>query len=530
MRVEGVSFLGFEPSKGRGVVFRAQDPTAATALEPLFHDATVEDVEVACRKAERAFDSFAALPTLERSGFLRAVADAIEGQGDALIDRAIAETGLPRPRLMSECRRTTFQFRTFADVVDEGSWVEARVDRPDAERRPMPRPDLRRMLHPLGPVAIFGASNFPLAFSVAGGDTVSAFAAGCTVVAKAHPAHPGTCELVARAILGAAREKGMPDGVFSLVQGVTPDVGAALVSHPAIKAVGFTGSLRGGRALFDRAQRRDEPIPFFGELGSANPVFILPGALAERGEAIAAELVTSMTMGAGQFCTNPGLTILPPAASAQPMLDRLASLVAAAPAGTMVQVRIKETFDADVAAVAGLSGVTIASRSTAVGPNARTDAHPTLLATDARSFERYPRLGHEIYGPSTLAVRCSSREEVLSVARSLHGHLTATLYASANELAEWADLIAILRRKVGRLVINNVPTGVEVSRAMQHGGPYPASTDSRTTSVGTAAIGRFARPVCYQDFPDDALPPELRNANPAGIWRMIDGALTKDAV
>jgi alpha-ketoglutaric semialdehyde dehydrogenase len=524
----GSNFVGFRESREASGGFCAQDPSTGAVLEPAFAEATPAEVDAAARAAHGAFEVYAALPPARRAAFLRAIADELAGLGDALLERAGAETALPRPRLEGERARTANQARLFADLVEEGSWVDARIDRAQPDRKPLAKPDLRRMLVPLGPVAVFGASNFPLAFSVAGGDTVSALAAGCPVVAKAHPAHPGTSELAARAVLAAARATGMPDGVFSMVHGPSPAVGHALVTHPLVQAVGFTGSFRGGRALFDAAVRREQPIPVFAEMGSANPVFVLPDALATRGEEIAKALAASVTLGCGQFCTSPGLTFVAPSEAAAAFLARLGGLLAEAPAGTMVHAGIKVAYEAELAVVATIPGVTVAARSSGHGPNPATEAQPALLLADAASFVAHDRLGEEIYGPVTLAVRCASTGELLAAAQRLRGHLTATVHATERDLAAHGELLSILARKAGRVVLNGVPTGVEVTHAMQHGGPWPATTDSRATSVGTAAILRFARPVSYQDFPDTALPDELRGPNPRGIWRLVDGRLTRD--
>ena len=525
----GANFIGPRESRGGGTSFHAEDPATGARLEPPFAEASPVEVDAAARAAEAAFEAYAALPPARRAAFLRALAERIAAQANGLVERAGQETALPRPRLEGERGRTANQARLFADLVDEGSWVDARIDRAQPDRKPAPKPDLRRMLVPLGPVAVFGASNFPLAFSVAGGDTVSALASGCPVVVKAHPAHPGASELAARAILAAARETGMPDGVFSMVHGPSPAVGLALVAHPAVRAVAFTGSFRGGKALYDTAARRDEPIPVFAEMGSANPVFVLPEALAERGEAIAAALSASVTLGAGQFCTNPGLILVAPSDAAGAFVARLGTLLAEAPAGTMVHAGIKAAYDAELAAAAARPGVVLSARASGRGPNAATDAHPALLLADAATFA-LGRLDAEIYGPATLAVRCASREEVLTAARRLRGHLTATVHATDRDLADFAELLPVLAGKAGRVVVNGVPTGVEVTHAMHHGGPWPATTDSRATSVGSAAILRFVRPVSFQDVPERALPAELQSANPRGVWRLVDGRPTKDAL
>jgi 2,5-dioxopentanoate dehydrogenase len=510
--------------------FRARNPATGEWLEGEFFESTVGEIDAAARAAERAFETYSSLAAGRRAEFLRAIAQQILALGERLLERAAAETALPAGRLENERARTVSQLLLFADLIEEGSWVGARIDRALPDRKPQPRPDLRRMLVALGPVAVFGASNFPLAFSVAGGDTVSALAAGCPVVVKAHPAHPGTSELAADAIRRAARDTRMPDGVFGMVHGASPEVGITLVTHPAIRAAGFTGSLRAGRTLFDAAAMRPEPIPVYAEMGSSNPVFLLPGALAERSQAIARGLASSVTLGSGQFCTNPGLAILLDSPDSSAFLQTVGTLLEASPAGTMVHAGIKTAYDRDLVEVTGVAGVAVAARAQGESSYPETAAHAALLMTDARAFAQSPRLSSEIYGPATLAVRCGAPEEMLELARGLHGHLTATIHGTEKDLAEFSGLVAILRQKAGRLVFNGFPTGVEVCHAMHHGGPYPATTDARETSVGTAAIHRFARPVCYQDFPQSALPQELQDQNPRGVWRLVDGAFTRGAV
>ncbi len=368
--------------------FRAFDPASGQPLEPEFEESTAEDVDRSARAAEAAFEAYAGLPPGRRAAFLRAIGDELQALGDTLLERAQRETALPRARREGERARTVNHARLFADLVDEGSWVDARIDRARPQRTPAPKPGLRRMLVPLGPVAVFGSSNFPLAFSVAGGDTVSALAAGCPVVVKAHPAHPGTSDLAAGAVRAAAREAGVPDGAFGRVHGPSPAVGQALVSHPAIQAVGFTGSFAGGRALVEAAARRPQPIPVFAEMGSANPVFVLPDALATRGQAIADALAASVTLGCGQFCTSPGLTLVAPSPAAQAFVARLGGKLAESPAGSMVHAGIKQAYDAELASVAALAGVRLFARSTASGPNPATEAQPALLLTDAEALAR----------------------------------------------------------------------------------------------------------------------------------------------
>jgi NADP-dependent aldehyde dehydrogenase len=413
----------------------------------------------------------------------------------------------------------------FAALVRDGSWVDARIDRALPQRTPLPKPDIRRMLVPIGPVAVFGASNFPLAFSVAGGDTASALAAGCPVVVKAHPAHPATSELAARAIMAAAEASGIPRGVFSLLQSTRNDVARAVVQHPQVKAVGFTGSLRAGRALFDAAAARPEPIPVYAEMGSVNPVFILPGAIAERGAAIATGLKDAVTLGVGQFCTNPGLTIGIGEARFDDLVNQLEAGMRNAPPGPMLTPAICRSYDAGVVRLSGIEGVTT-SRSS--GTAQESHGVPSLFVTRAAVFLEHHEIGEEVFGPSTVVIRCDSHEELYRVAAQLEGQLTATIHGTPADLAEHASLVSILENKAGRLIVNGFPTGVEVCPSMQHGGPYPATTDARSTSVGTAAINRFVRPVAYQGFPQLLLPPELRDGNPRKIWRLVDGELTKN--
>jgi NADP-dependent aldehyde dehydrogenase len=528
LELHGMNYLGAELCGAGERTFRARDPKRGSDLAPAFREATAEEVDRAVRLAEAAFEGFRRVTPEDRARFLERIAAEIEALDDALIERAGQETALPAARLEGERARTVNQIRMFAALVREGSWVEACIDRPMPERKPLPKPDVRRMLVPLGPVAVFGASNFPLAFSVAGGDTASALAAGCPVVVKAHPAHPGTSELVAGAIRKAVADSHLPAGVFSLVHGTGPEVGLALARHPAMRAVAFTGSLAGGRALFDAAAARPSPIPVYAEMGSANPVFLLPGALGTRGPAIAGGLQQSVTLGVGQFCTNPGIVV----ALAGPVFDAFAAELGGAmeksPPGTMLHGGIRGSYEAGLAALCAVPGVKEVARSAAPPDPAQNQVAAVVLETDAGTFLANDSLAGEVFGPSTLLVQCAGRTELLRLAQSLDGHLTATLHGSEEDLAEYAELIDVLALKVGRLIVNGFPTGVEVCASIQHGGPYPATTDSRSTSVGTAAIERFARPVCYQGFPQTALPCELRDRNECGIWRRIDGELTRE--
>ncbi len=523
--VAGAPARGTGP-QGTGPTFRALDPSTGLALEPAYREAGAAEVDAAVVAAEDAFRSYGGSTPGERARFLRAIADELLALGDAWIERARAETALPLARLQGERGRTVGQLRLFADLLEEGSWVEARIDTADPGRIPA-KPDIRRMLVPLGPVAVFGASNFPFAFSVAGGDTASALAAGCPVVCKAHPAHPGTSEMAARAIGRAARATGMPAGVFSLLHGWAHEPGLALVRHPLVCAVGFTGSLRGGRALFDAAMARPQPIPVYAEMGSINPVFLLPSALEAGGEALAQGLAASITLGVGQFCTNPGVLLGVGGEALERLTGEIARRLQAAGPGVMLYGRLCQSYAEGVerARAKGARAVGEAAAETAPGR-----ASPALLATDAAHFLEEPELWQELFGPASLVVAARDVAELERVAEALEGQLTATIHGSEPELRQHARLVEILQRKAGRLIFNGFPTGVEVGHAMQHGGPYPASTDSRSTSVGTAAISRFARPVCFQDFPDGALPPELRRANERAILRLVNGAYTREGV
>jgi alpha-ketoglutaric semialdehyde dehydrogenase len=501
--------------------FQGINPATGETLPGSFKEATSDEVAKACEQAAEAFLEYRKKSGAEKADFLDKIADEIEAIGDELLQRAQAESGLPLPRLTGERGRTTGQLRLFATYLREGSWVNARIDTALPDRQPLPRPDLRQMLRPLGPVGVFGASNFPLAFSVAGGDTASALAAGCPIVVKGHPAHPGTSQLVGDAILRAVVACKMPDGTFAMVQGRTTAVGMAIVEHPAIKAVGFTGSLRGGKALFDAAARRPEPIPVYAEMGSTNPVFFLPQILKEKGSALAQNYVSSVTLGVGQFCTNPGVAVLQQSPEADTFMEEAATAVTASKPAAMLTQGIQRAFTEGINKLTHAEGVQTLGQATAADSFA--DGTPILLKTTAEALLANQALAEEVFGPGSVLVEANDKEQLLAVARSLEGHLTATVWGTNEELPDYADLLDILEQKVGRLLINGFPTGVEVGHAMQHGGPYPATSDSRSTSVGTNAILRFARPVCYQNFPDALLPDELKAANPLTIQRLVDG-------
>lgn len=510
-QLAGVSLIAGCAGDRHAETFRAYQPADGRTIEPDYSSASDAELDEAVRMAAAGAPVLAAASGEERATLLRAIADGMDRAADALVERAHLETALPRTRLAGEVARTSNQLRLFADVAAEGSWVMARIDTADGERTP-PKPDIRSMLRPLGPVAVFGASNFPLAFSVAGGDTASALAAGNPVIVKAHPAHPGTSELAGRVLASAIASCDFPAGTFSLLFDAGTRLGTALVQHPLIRAVGFTGSFKGGRAMMDLAAAREEPIPVYAEMGSANPVFILPRALRERGASLAAGLHASFTLGGGQFCTKPGMVFLD--VSEEQFLGKFRALTAEAPGVALLSSGIAKKYGEGLRERAALRS-TEGQRS-----EGGFAAHAALQETDYATFAGDPALHEELFGPSTLLVMGTDRERMLAAARGLRGHLTATILGTDDDLREYAELIAILETKVGRVIFNGFPTGVEVTHAMVHGGPYPATSDGRSTSVGSQAILRFARPVCYQNLPQHALPAELQDSNPRKILRL----------
>jgi 2,5-dioxopentanoate dehydrogenase len=517
----GRSLVAGSVSIEDGPTFHAYHPADGRALESKFYSATTEDIDRAVVAATDTFAVFAATSGKVRGRLLRSIADGIDAAAAAIIEQAMLETALPQPRLTGEIGRTSGQLRLFATVAEEGSWVMARIDPADPARTP-PKPDIRSMLRPIGPVAVFGASNFPIAFSVAGGDTASALAAGNPVIVKAHSAHPGTSELVARIIMSAVQANGLPAGLFSLLFDGGYEVGAALIQHPGIRAVGFTGSIRGGRAVMDLAAARPDPIPVYAEMGSSNPVFILPGALLERGEQLAEGLHGSFTLGGGQFCTKPGV-VFAEAAHSTAFAERLRRTTRGGPAFPLLTGGIASAYKSVLASRGNLQ--TAAGASADIG----FSAQPILFETTAETFFADPSLAEEVFGPTTLLVHCSGTTEMLRAAHELQGHLTATLLGTEKDLEQNAELLSILETKVGRIIFNGFPTGVEVCDAMVHGGPYPATSDGRSTSIGSLAILRFARLVAYQGLPQSALPSPLQDANPLGIMRLWNGAWSTDA-
>ncbi len=478
-------------------------------------------------EAAEAFEVYKHVSGKQKAEFLRNIGEEIINIGDELIQTVTQETHLPEARVVGERGRTVGQLHKFADLVEEGSWKEAVIDIGDSGREPLPKPDLRKMLIPMGPVVVFGAGNFPLAFSVAGGDTASALAAGNPVVVKGHPAHPKTSELVASAIHKAVKRSELPSGVFALVQDDGIESGKLLVQHPQAKAVGFTGSGNGGLALVKLASERDEPIPVFAEMGSVNPVVILENALKNNYSAIASKLVASVNMGAGQFCTNPGLLITTQTEGFNEFVNALSTNINEATGAQMFSPGVLRNYLVNADQVMSNETVTTIAKAEAVDTGIVRPAIATVSATD---FMKNPHLHEEVFGPFSLLVVCEDVKEVRRVVASLKGQLTATLQAEDEELVKNQALIDLLLERCGRLLLNGVPTGVEVGAAMQHGGPFPASSDSRFTSVGIDAIKRFVRPVCYQDFPDQLLPKELQNSNPLSIWRLVDNGWTKDDI
>ncbi|MCW3834420.1 aldehyde dehydrogenase (NADP(+)) [Sphingomonas canadensis] len=500
--------------------FRAVSPATGQEIEPAFSIATLEDVEAACAAAEAVFPAYSNLPREDRAKFLEAAADEIEALGDALIERAMAETGLPQARLLGERGRTAGQLRLFAKELRLGEYLRARVDHANEERAPR-KPDLRLRMVPVGPVVVFGASNFPLAFSTAGGDTASALAAGCPVIVKGHSAHPGTAELVAGAVTRAAEKTGMPAGVFSLINGPGNSVGQALVTDPRVKAVGFTGSRAGGTQLMQLAANRPVPIPVYAEMSSINPVFLLPEALEARAEALGPAFVGSLTMGAGQFCTNPGLVLGIDGPALDRFLTTAADALGVAPAQTMLTPGIHRAYESGVARMA--SSPALSQLAQGQEPGGPTCGQAALFSIAAKDFIADPaHHSEEVFGAASLVIRCADVEEMLAVIPQLEGQLTATMHLDEGDYPLAARLVPVLERKVGRIIANGWPTGVEVTDAMVHGGPFPSTADGRSTSVGTLAIDRFLRPVSYQDLPAALLPGELTDAG-AGIPRRVDG-------
>ena len=521
--LSGHSIIAGRQVAGNGGTTHGIDPATNAELEPPYSLIDEAQLAEATAAAEEAVESFSSLDPETHAAFLERAAANIEAVGPELVARASTETGLPEARLNGELARTTGQLRLFARVVRQGDHRGVRLEPPLPERTPLPRPDLRQRKVPLGPVAVFGASNFPFAFSTAGGDTASALAAGCPVVFKAHNAHPGTGEIVGRALTDAVRESGLHPGVFSLIYGPGASIGQALVKDPAIKAVGFTGSRGAGTSLMATAAARPEPIPVYAEMSSINPVFLFDSALRGDADEFARAYVTSLTGSSGQLCTNPGLLFVPAGPAGDAFLAAVERALADTEGATMLTPGIAASCRAGIDALGSQEGVDVVGRGRE-GSTENAPA-PVVFGTQVPTFLVNPVLQEEIFGASSLAIRYGSAEELLAAARRMEGQLTASLFLSEEDHATVAPLLPVLERKVGRILANGWPTGVDVGDAMVHGGPFPATSDSRTTSVGTLAIERFLRPVAYQNIPGTLLPAPLQDANPWHLNRRVDGRL-----
>ena len=507
---------------------KAIDPVTNKELDGDFPVNSLQDLSAAIASAKKASEIYGKTSFEERALFLEEIAEEISALGDELIERASLETGLPTARITGERGRTVNQLRLFASLVREGSWVEASIDTALPNREPVPRPDLRKILIPIGPVAVFTASNFPLAFSTAGGDTASALAAGNPVIVKAHNAHLGTDQLIASAILRAGEKRSLPKGTFTSLISSDFTLGQELVKHPDIKAVGFTGSFSGGKALFDIAVKRDKPIPLYAEMSSINPIVLLPQALSKRSDSLASGIANSVTMGVGQFCTNPGIIIGLESPELEAFCISLKDEITESIAGTMLHSGIHKNYEEKYQKAIGQTGVNILAESTQ--PVSHNSGKPVIATTTADQFLSNPSLAEEVFGPYSLLVKCEDSNQLKNVLEKMEGQLTITFMAEDDEISENKELIIMAENRAGRVIFNGVPTGVEVCHSMVHGGPFPATTDSRSTSVGTDAIKRFARPVCYQDAPTSILPDELKDHNPNNIWRTVNGEFTKNSL
>ena len=526
--ITGKNHIGYQLSATGTVKFKTLNPKLNADTEWEFHEASIDEVDEAAQLASKAFETYRNYSGERKAEFLNTIAEEIEALGDALIETYMAETGLPKGRAQGERGRTLFQLRSMAELLLEGSWVEAIIDTAIPDRNPVPKPDLRKMLIPIGPIAVFGSSNFPLAYSTAGGDTATALAAGCPVIVKSHPMHAGTGELVASAIIKAAMRTEMPDGIFSNLNSSGIEVGQQLVSHPSVKGVGFTGSIAGGIALGKLACEREEPIPVFAEMGSINPVVILPSALNKDTGRWAQEYAGSINLGTGQFCTNPGLILGIKSPSLQNFIAQLGDQLLKAEPGLMLHPKIHGNYEAAKLSLSSEKGTSvIAAYKEDVEANY---AQQLLLTVDGKTFMRNPSLHKEVFGPFSLVVQCEDRTEMRRILKRLEGQLTGTVLGESKEMKEYEDVIEALRGRVGRLIHNGVPTGVEVCPAMQHGGPFPASTDSRFGAVGASAIKRWVRPVSYQDWPQDLLPDALKDKNPLGVLRMVNGSYSNSPI
>lgn len=508
MTLTGQHFIAGNRSANGSSTFTGIDPSTGDELPTTFHDATLEEIDAAVTAAQSAFFELQKVSGDKLADFIELIATKIEEAGDTLLDRVHAETALPMGRCQGERGRTCNQTRIFAQMARDSSWRQPRIDVGDPNRKP-PKPDVRTMLYGIGPVAVFGASNFPLAIGVVGTDTICALAAGCPVVVKAHPAHPGTCEILGSIVTEAVKECGLPAGTFSMLQSNTNESGAEFVRHPGICAVAFTGSLRGGRALYDIACSRPNPIPFYGEMGSSNPVFLLPGALAERSEQIAEGYVQSVTMGVGQFCTNPAIVLGLESETLDSFISTASEAASNYAPQTMLHPGIHKAYESGRQQLGGTDGVTQVGISASAADETAHEAACAIYSADFSVLDSSEEL-EEIFGPSSTVYKCQSRDQMMKFASELDGHLTATIHGTEQDLLDHADLVNILQHKVGRIVFNGFPTGIEVCNAMHHGGPYPAATHSFFTSIGHESIYRFTKPVCFQGFPESMLPEQLK--------------------
>jgi len=520
------NIIGYGFGEGSGATIQSYSAVSGELLPEQFQCASEGDIDKALLLATEAFARYRNKSAIEKADFLEAIADEIEALGDELVKTAMEETALPEGRIIGERGRTMGQLRLFARLLKEGSWVEATIDTAQPDRQPIPKPDLRKMLQPVGPVVVFTASNFPLAFSTAGGDTASALAAGNPVIVKAHESHLGTNQLVSMAVQKAAQKCGMPEGVFSSLIGSGYELGKQLVLHPQTCSVAFTGSFRGGKALFDLAISREKPIPVFAEMGSTNPVVLLPEKLKNETDVVATQLAGSVTLGVGQFCTNPGLIVALASEELDTFIRLMDEKLSRSEPQRMLNKGIRSNYENLKTELATLQSVGV---ETAVKDTGDT-VGPMIVSVDAADYLESPKLHEEVFGPFSMIVKCDSILQAGKVLSASDGQLTTTFIGNTNELEANHQLIEIARQNAGRVIVNGVPTGVEVGYAMQHGGPYPATTDSRFTSVGADAIKRFCRPICLQDMPQSLLPEELKDTNPLNIWRQVDGEFSKATI
>lgn len=526
--ITGKNYIGRQRTAEGKKVFKTFDPISNTENPTEFYEASSEEIDKAVSLAHKAFLSYQDFSGERKGEFLNAIADELENLGDLLLNTYCMESGLPLGRAMGERGRTVFQLRTFAELVKKGNWVEAHIDTAQPDRAPIPKPDIRKMMIPLGPVVVFGASNFPLAYSTAGGDTAAALAAGCPVIVKSHPMHAGTGELVASAIVKAAERTGMPEGVFSNLNSSGIEVGVQLVQHSLVKAVGFTGSITGGRALYDLAGKREEPIPVFAEMGSVNPVVFLPEALKQRHDSLAKTYAGSITLGTGQFCTNPGLLFGIKGGSLDAFIKKLSEEIVMIEPGCMLHPNIIGAYEKNKERALAQKGLQLVSEyEQEISHNVARQAVTTV---EGDTFLENPTLHQEVFGPFTMVVQCKDKEQLEAIILKLEGQLTGTLIAEGDEASSFPGVIEALRNRVGRIIFNGVPTGVEVCPSMVHGGPYPASTDSRFTAVGINSIKRWVRPFSYQDWPNNLLPDALKNENPLRILRRVNNQLSTDTL